>query len=331
MSAPESELLGPLLKDVSRSFYLTLRALPRRVRRQIGLAYLLARATDTIADTALVAVDRRLQALDHFRKRILGQSSAPLDFGDLASRQGMASERVLLDRGEAALELLSILSQADLERVRRVLDTITSGQELDLKRFGTVAEGQVVALSNGAELDDYTYRVAGCVGDFWTRVCRAHLFPAFEVDETTLLMDAVRFGKGLQLVNILRDFATDLGTGRCYLPADELAERGVAPADLLNANAETRMRPVYDGWLDAAEAHLRAGWRYTNALPRGQIRVRLACAWPILIGLQTLDLMRRNPALGKPLRIPRKEVTAILRRSILLYPFQKAWQRLGAA
>ena len=50
-SAPYSKaLLGSLLRDVSRSFYLTLRILPGAVRQQIGLAYLLARATDTIAD-----------------------------------------------------------------------------------------------------------------------------------------------------------------------------------------------------------------------------------------------------------------------------------------
>jgi len=43
-----------LLKATSRSFYLTLRVLPAAVRSQIGLAYLLARTTDTIADTELV-------------------------------------------------------------------------------------------------------------------------------------------------------------------------------------------------------------------------------------------------------------------------------------
>src|SRR5437868_9149848 len=35
-------LLGPLLKGVSRSFYLTLRVLPAGMRDPIGLAYLLA-------------------------------------------------------------------------------------------------------------------------------------------------------------------------------------------------------------------------------------------------------------------------------------------------
>ena len=44
-TAPQQELIGPLLKQVSRSFYLTLRVLPAPIRPQISLAYLLARAT----------------------------------------------------------------------------------------------------------------------------------------------------------------------------------------------------------------------------------------------------------------------------------------------
>ena len=54
--------LNRLLKEVSRSFYLTLRALPGAIRPQIGLAYLLARATDTIADTEIIPVWRSCRA-----------------------------------------------------------------------------------------------------------------------------------------------------------------------------------------------------------------------------------------------------------------------------
>ena len=53
MSRDAAPLLTTLLKQVSRSFYTTLWILPRSVRSQISLAYLLARATDTIADTEL--------------------------------------------------------------------------------------------------------------------------------------------------------------------------------------------------------------------------------------------------------------------------------------
>ena len=68
--------LDALLRATSRSFYLTLRVLPRAIRPQIGLAYLLARATDTIADTKIVPVERRLEALRALRARILGEGGA---------------------------------------------------------------------------------------------------------------------------------------------------------------------------------------------------------------------------------------------------------------
>ena len=51
MAHATNELLTGLLKSVSRSFYSTLRILPPAIRPQIGLAYLLARMTDTVADS----------------------------------------------------------------------------------------------------------------------------------------------------------------------------------------------------------------------------------------------------------------------------------------
>src|SRR5260370_33326486 len=116
---------------------------------------------------------------------------------------------------------------------------------------------------------------------------RSPLFPSGVLDEPALLANAVRFGKGLQLVNILRDLAADLRHGRCYLPETELADCGLSPKELLQPSNEKRARPVYNRWLECAEAHLRAGWQYTNTLPRNCIRVRLACAWPPVISRQT--------------------------------------------
>ena len=229
-----NELLTDLLQDVSRSFYLTLRVLPKSIRPQIGLAYLLARTTDTIADTEIIPFDQRLKSLQALRERMLGTGTTPLNFGDLARQQSLPAERVLLEKAEASLALLSSLPPGDLQLVRAVLDIIMSGQELDLKRFAGASSDHVVALRTDEELDDYTYRVAGCVGEFWTKMCRAHVFPGAKLDDARLLAEGVCFGKGLQLVNILRDLPADLKTGRCYLPNEALAKIGLTPADLQN-------------------------------------------------------------------------------------------------
>src|SRR5882757_9541665 len=133
MSPPSADSLNDLLRATSRSFYLTVRVLPARVRPQIGLAYLLARTTDTIADTELVPLAQRLDALQKLRERILGQNSAPLNFGEFVNHQGSPAEKSLLEKIEDSLALLQTLSPEDLKLVREVLTTITSGQEMDVQ------------------------------------------------------------------------------------------------------------------------------------------------------------------------------------------------------
>jgi farnesyl-diphosphate farnesyltransferase len=330
MARAPNDLLTGLLRDVSRSFYLTLRVLPGTIRPQIGLAYLLARTTDTIADTELVSLEQRLAALQSLRDRIAGSCQVGLDFGELSRRQGSPAERRLLENCEASLGLLQGLAPSDRQLVQGVLETITSGQELDLRRFAGASAERLVALHTDEELEDYTYRVAGCVGEFWTRACRAHLFPQAPLDDSFLLANGVRFGKGLQLVNILRDLASDLRHGRCYLPAERLPAAGLRPEDLLLPANEPRFRPLYHTYLDRAKAHLLAGWAYTNALPRRAVRVRLACAWPILIGLETLRLLRGANALepAQRVKVSRSEIRRLIWRSVLYLPWPAAWRRL---
>jgi farnesyl-diphosphate farnesyltransferase len=329
MSDTRNVLLGDLLKATSRSFYRTLQVLPGAVRGQIGLAYLLARTTDTIADTEIVPVTERLAALQALADRIAGISSAPLNCGELARQQGLPAERELLEKVDASLSLLAELSAADLQLVRTVLAIITSGQMLDLKRFAGASGEKIIPLETEAELDDYTYRVAGCVGEFWTRICRAHLFPEDRLDDEALLANGRRFGKGLQLVNILRDLPGDLRQGRCYLPRETLAAAGLTPEELWLPANEAKFLPLYQRYLDRAEAHLRAGWDYTNTLPRRCLRVRLGCAWPILIGMRTIQLLRaaRGAEIQRRVKIPRPLVYKIMLRSLVSHPFPTIWEK----
>ena len=330
--------LDSLLKQVSRSFYLTLRVLPPAVRPQIGLAYLLARATDTIADTHLIPVERRQTALREVRGAIVataaGRTVLLPGFGELAHEApaglGSRGERLLLQRAGALLEALRSFSREDRQLICEVLHTITFGQEEDLARFGRTEAGRVTALETDAELDQYTYFVAGCVGEFWTRMCLAHLFRRSGLDDSTLISHGIRFGKGLQLVNVLRDLPRDLRSGRCYIPRSALAELGLAPQDLLEPSSFSRFRPLFQNYLKQAREYLSTGWAYTEALPYRQVRVRLACAWPLLIGVKTLVRLSAGNVLddAQRIKISRAEIRRLIMSSVFRYPFPHAWNRL---
>lgn len=327
-----------LLRKVSRSFYLTLRILPQSINQQLSLAYLLARATDTIADTDLVEAGRRVEALLQIRRSILetcdGKKPTLPDLGDLHEAQkaaaGNEAERALLGNLEIILNTLREFSSDDRCRIGKVLDTITRGQEMDLIRFQNSDADHITALDADADLDAYTYSVAGCVGEFWTRMCRSHVFPAAELDDASLLADGIRFGKGLQLVNILRDLPGDLRQGRCYIPKDRLAKHGLEPRDLLDPAHMDRFRPLYEEYLRQTEDHLEAGWQYTATLPFRCMRIRLACSWPLLIGVRTVEELHSGNVLDGRyhIRISQSDTWLLILRTIVFYPMPGIWKGL---
>jgi farnesyl-diphosphate farnesyltransferase len=321
-NSPRAFLLGPLLKRVSRSFYLTLRILPTGMRDPIGLAYLLARAADTIADTSLISPQRRLELLLSLRAQING---APDDgalariAGEVAGQQAQPDERALLESLRDALAILPQLGAQDQAAVRDIVTTLSTGMEFDLRTFPDETSGEIVALKEFAELDRYTYLVAGCVGEFWTKMTYAHMPGTLKAAPDTMLALGVRFGKALQMTNVLRDCARDLRIGRCYLPESMLARHGLTPQDLLRPESSARARPVLFELLRTSLALFRDAVDYTLAIPSGAIRLRLACLWPIMIGLDTLVLLARNDAWLDPDKISkvrRNDVYRIIAASL---------------
>lgn len=308
----------PLLRRVSRSFYLSIRLLPPALRQPVAVGYLLARATDTVADTAACAVVLRRPVLQDLVHAVALPETPPPTLA-----QGLATmapdvlqpdEKRLLDELPGVLRLLCQLPSADRIDVQQVITIIGSGQQLDLQRFG---EG-LRALASTDELDDYTWRVAGCVGEFWTRVCARHLPDFASLPESELLRLGRRYGQGLQRLNLLRDCAADLAIGRCYWPAEVLATVGLNAATLATAleRQDSRtladLQALYARNLDQIGAELHEGLHYSQALRSW--RLRAATALPALIGLRTVaGLRQRGPqALVHGYKVPRQEVRALL-------------------
>jgi len=244
-----------LLKQVSRSFYLTLRLLPAQVRESIALAYLLARFTDTQADGAVTEAEREL----------LGRE------------------------GELRFMLARSPDRADIETVWA---TIQEGQRFDGVRF------QNPRPLTSEELDRYTYLVAGCVGEFWTRLCMRKVpgYAARSLED--MLPLGIHFGKGLQLVNILRDRHEDALRGRIYVPTESLPEA-----------------------LATARRHLRDARDYVSSL--GARRMRAACALPLFLAEETLDLIEKAPD-QKRVKVGRYRVWWLLVRALAVRPVKSS-------
>lgn len=281
--------------------------LPAKIRDPIALAYLLARATDTIADTAGINADLRRQELAKLAAMIQ-RDHPPESFANFAALQHDSAERTLIEVIPNCLRWLDSMASGDQANIRTVLASINEGQTLDLERFSDPT--QVTALESASDLERYTYLVAGCVGEFWTDVCFRHL-PQFSQESRAWMTAAgVEYGKALQLVNILRDIGTDLRTGRCYLPAEELHSLGTTACELTTAPA--RAEPILNAWREKAERGIAAGIDYSCAILPW--RVRLATVLPALIGARTLALLREAAAAAfeRKIKVSREEVRRIV-------------------
>ena len=224
------------------------------------------------------------------------------------SLQKNASERQLLESLPDCIVCLEGMENADRNDIRLVLEKITSGQMLDLQRFDNPQE--IRALITAADLDEYTYLVAGCVGEFWTRLCFRHVRQFSSRSEDEMLALGKRYGMALQLINVLRDAGSDLRAGRCYFPKPELNAVHLAPSQILSE--PDRFQPIYRACLGKAKAGLTFGMEYSRAIENR--RVRAATVLPALIGARTLALLdAAGPtALQRTVKVSRGEVRGMI-------------------
>lgn len=289
--------LDKILKGTSRAFYLSLSILPPLARTPLSLAYLLARAADTIADAPCEVPDQRRQLLSALRLSVASGDEAR--WGAVAGlvgnvRPDNASESQLLQRLPLLLQLLESRPKAEQKAIRGVVSTLIEGMLFDQELFESTTPVSPTSGLEDAQLETYTYLVAGCVGPFWSQICALSdpcLQPlcAAEQHET-----AVEFGKGLQWVNILRDVPKDQSAGRYYLPA-------LGAPQFLGR---------YLGRVRRALAALSTAQAYPLLFPRGYLRHRLAVFWPLVLALRTLELLASDggPRPGRRVKVARWEV-----------------------
>jgi farnesyl-diphosphate farnesyltransferase len=286
----------PLLKKVARSFYLTIRFLPTSLQEPVGLAYLLARASDTIADEGHFSPQEREIFLSALRARI-EEPSSDIDFLTVENNFKKNSQALLNDKARVEAELLQEFPKllqyledpqrdsAEAHAIRVVWRTILEGQLMDVKLHGATCSAQ--------ERNRYLYLVAGCVGEFWTEM-GAHHFKNYSKEPLEQMMVwGSSYGKGLQLLNILRDAAIDQRGGRFYF---EFSKR--------------------DELVSQIQSYLEEGRLYVRSL--NNRRLRYASALPLLLAEETLALMIKKPK-APHLKIGRGKVLLTVLRGWWLF------------
>lgn len=290
-----------LLRRVARSFHLTIRMLPAAMRGDVSLAYLLARAADTIADCSPAEPGARAGLLRSARSSLEEPGIRGYRPEEWAALQRSPAEKQLLREWPGLWRRMHARPEPDRMRLQTVLGHILDGQIFDLERF--VEGAPPLRLE---ELDRYTYLVAGSVGEFWTDLGFARI-RRFAREAPARMRELGRnYGQGLQLVNILRDNRMDAAIGRVYLAPDEIPQRIVQ-----------------------ARRFLQDGAAYCASLHGG--RLRYATVLPALLGWRTLALLESHPSdLLTPAKVSRVEMRRWMWRALAVWWSPRSVGRLAA-
>lgn len=134
--------------------------------------------------------------------------------------------------------------------------------------------------------------------------------------EEEFFMKGIRFGKALQMINILRDIPEDLRFGRCYIPREALQRHDLTPEDLLDKNNIDKFRPLYDEYLEITNDHLDAAVEYIKMLPETQFRLKASSMLPVLIGQRTVTLLREGNILDSSdkIKVTRDEIKSYAKK-----------------
>lgn len=283
--------LEQLLISSSRTFALAIPLLPEPTRREVTLSYLLFRVADTFEDAAAWPRALRIEALERFERLLANPGREEIEEVSRRWAAEVPCEQPgyqdLLAELPFVLDSFFALSPEAVALVREHLARTARGMAGFVAR--TTDEGEL-RLRDVPDLQEYCYVVAGIVGELLTELFllgRPRLAPA-----AAYLRERSRtFGEGLQLVNILKDSASDATEGRRYLP------EGVERAEVMAL----------------ARRDLQAAGEYVLALQNAGAERGLVAfnALPVLLAQATLDRLEQA---GPGSKLTRPEVYAVVQR-----------------
>jgi phytoene synthase len=256
----------------SKSFAAASRLFDPVTRERVWLLYAWCRACDDLAD-------------DQDMGGALGDNrDAAARLAQIRSLTALALSG--LPTGNASFDALAVVA-AECGLTRAMADDVIDGFALDAADWCPRSE---------ADLLRYCYHVAGAVGVMMAVVM------GVSPDDDDTLDRACDLGLAFQLGNIVRDLAEDDRGGRCYLPAEWLAEADIPPGEQLH--------PCYRKGLVTAAGRLCAlAAQYEASARVGAARLAFRQRWAVLAAAGIYGAIARKVAAGGPRVWDRRVIT----------------------
>lgn len=285
--------------------------LPASMRSAFGLAYLLCRYADTIADTPLLPAQKRLHAIEQFPQAVRTRDiSFYQTLGEeITGTSENPYEAALLKHLPDCVAALDRVTPAQQACIYDVVHAVCEGMCIDLSTFQAAETGHLKAFKTVPELAHYCRLMGGKPGLFWSRLI--YHTQSIKMPKEPFFDLGQHIGDALQIVNVLRDVPKDLQFGRCYFPEEQLRLHQLTAADLLRPKQAQKFEPIKRYWLHWGKGNLQQAVVYYRALPKGALRTRAAVAWPILWTADTFCKLAAEPDLLNPakrVKIPRSRV-----------------------
>ncbi len=319
------EYQNDILQGVSRTFALTIPQLPTPLRGVVTNAYLLCRIADTIEDESSLDAGQKQHFHDFLLRVVAGDADAAVfavELSPLLRVDATPAEIELIDHTPDVIAVTARFTDVQRRALHECLLAMCTGMP-HFERHASVD-----GLRDEQSLDEYCYYVAGVVGEMLTQLfCDYSQTIASHCKQ--MLKLGVSFGKGLQMVNILKDFWEDRQRGVCWLPRNLFADAGLALRNISKDHHDPAFPKVYAHLLGVAHAHLRNGLRYTLLIPKSETGIRRFCLLALALAVQTLQCIHERPDFtsGDQVKVTRAVVTKTLLKTRLLAAHNRALQR----
>lgn len=295
-AAQDAAFCAAILPRVSRTFALSIEALPDTLRPAVRTAYLLCRLVDSIEDEPVLPLERRGELFDVFDRLLeAGGDASALESACMrAGVGGSEADGELCRRAGAVFRELWRLPASQREAILPHVREMSTGMR------AYCARGRGHRLTDLADLEHYCYFVAGTVGNLLTALFEQTVALP-ESSRVAVRELAVSFGIGLQMVNVVKDVAADFSErGACFLPSSLAREHGLVLERLLDPAMRDAGVAVVRAVCARAREHLRRAEEYVSLWPsvgpdaQAGRAVRLFCVVPLALALATLRTVEES-------------------------------------